>query len=537
MAGDNTELSADSLRARIRANWLGLALAALGFAPLLWVFFVMSWTRPAYQFFPMALFAAGALGWRVIKQQDLRVVAGDLWLARSLALVTGLTYLLANILWSPWLGYVAFLLGLVAALWSLGGLPLLKVFVPVGLMLAIILPPPLNGDVTLTVWLRTVAVHTSSSLLDWLQVTHAQDGNTLLLPGKTLLVEEACSGINSFILCNAFCLFWGLWQRRSPVWFLFALPVTSVFVVVGNVIRITVGAAANYFRHVDLLSGRPHEILGLVLLLGYCTLILSFDQLLVFLTKSDRQLAVSEDQKPAPTPPSTLNPPLSTLQSPPSTVPKFASLFLALVGMAFLAAHLVLGGRHGLAKMPSLSSIRQLNLTLPASVAGWERINADAGDLGWVQTLGVRSSDWHFQHNGIRAIVAMDYPLDGFHNVKGCYLGMGWQVLAEKELLLPPSGEDLHAIKLELQKSLQHALVLHSVVNGQGGWLSAPLNVSSRFANTVGSMQTGYRVQMISAGYQPLSPAAEADCQALFLQARQLLLRQLLDQSRNSAVQ
>ena len=369
---------AGGLLERIKASRVNLILMALGFAPLLGLFCVMSWGCPAYQFFPLAFAGAAALAWRALRapfpqttgpldyettrpqdhetaklpnsqtpklpnseisspspslvapkshgdgpvvlsrrsqtEADLsssfplsRFSAFRFWLrssifyprpspgpvVRSLLCSALLAFLLANYLWSPWLGYVAFLLGLVAILWSLGGKALVKSFVPAILILLTILPPPLNGDVTLTLWLRNVAVHTSSALLDWLQVTHAQDGNTLLLPNKTLLVEEACSGINSFILCNSLCLFWGLWQRRSPLWFVFALSATSLFVVLGNIIRITAGASAYYFRHWDLLSGRPHEIFGLILLIGYCVLILSFDQWLLFLTTSTRTPSAS----------------------------------------------------------------------------------------------------------------------------------------------------------------------------------------------------------------------------------------------------
>jgi len=580
---------ADSLLARIKALRVSLILVALGFAPLLGLFFVMSWDRPAYQFFPLALAGAALLAWRALTSVAAsRESAADSPLASPKPSVGGhpspaapqpsvggprssplpspavrsqssvvrgpvvlgaasvLLFLLANGLWSPWLGYVAFLFGLTSLFWRLGGKALVLACAPALLILLTILPPPLNGDVTLTVWLRTVAVHTSSVLLDWLQVTHAQDGNTLLLPGKTLLVEEACSGINSFILCNFLCLFWGLWRRRSPLWFLFALPATSLFVVQGNIFRITAGAAAFYFRHWDLLGGRPHEIFGLVLLIGYCVLILSFDQCLVFLTSGRRsQPAVAAPRESAAAsalaaPKPSAGGPTAAINSPPLSSPShssfvirhssLASPLLALLGLGVFAAHLFLGGHHGLAKLPSLSSVRELNLSLPASVAGWQRINSNSGDPSWAQTYGFRSANWQFQHNGVTATVAADYPLDGFHNVKGCYLGNGWQVLAEKELLLPPAGEDSHAIKLELQKSLQYAVVLHSVINGQGQWLSAPLNVTSRFADTVAAPQKGYRVQMITVGYGPLSPAVEADCQSLFLQARQLLVRQLVEQ-------
>jgi len=523
------DFSADTLVTRIRANRVALILAALGFTPLLWVFFVLSWGRPEYQFFPLALFAAGLLAWRSVKTT---VAAGNLGITRLLTLATGVVCLLANILWSPWLGYIAFFLGMAAALWGLGGKPLLKAFGPAGLMLLVILPPPLGWDQTLILWLRSVAVNTSSALLDWLRVTHVLEGNTLLLPGKTLLVEEACSGINSFILCNAFCLFWILWQRRTLGWLWLAMPATSLFVVLGNVIRITAGTAAYYYWQVNLLSGWPHEIFGLLLLLGYCGLVLSVDQLLIFLTQPSRSPSAVRDEK---TSPPVAAPFPDGFRSGPVFGFKFAGAFLAAVGLGVFAIHLFGGGSHAIAALPNLSSTRELKLSLPASLAGWQRINSSSGNLALVQTLGVHSIIWHFQREGIEAAVAVDYPLDGFHNVKFCYTLNGWRVLAEAKLALPQSREDLHAIKLTLGQSIRHAVVFHSVVDGHGAWLSAPQALADRFTDTIAAPKTGYRIQLMTGGYAPLSEAAEAATQELFLQARQTLVPQLVAQLRKTA--
>lgn len=529
MVGGIKDFPADTLVTRIKANRANLFLAALGFVPLLWVFFVLRWDRPEYQFFPLALFAVGLLAWRAA---NTTIAPGNLGIVRMLALAAGGLCLLANALWSPWLGYVAFLLALAAAGWGLGGKPLLKALVPAGLMLLVLLPPPLGWDQTLILRLRSVAVDTSSALLDWLRVTHVQDGNTLQLPGKTLLVEEACSGINSFILCNAFCLFWILWQRRSLWWLLPALPATSLFVVLGNVIRITAGTTAYYYWQMNLLSGWPHEIFGLVLLLGYCVLVLSLDQLLVFLTKPSRspkpdlgQNAASAAPKPSP----------ARRRSGPVFGFKFAGAFFAVMGLGFFAAHLFGGGRHGLAALPSLRFTRELNLSLPASLAGWQRVNSTSGDLALAQTLGVHSIIWHFQRAGTEAEVAVDYPLDGFHNVKVCYVNNGWHVRAEDELTLPQSHEDLHAIKLTMDQSIRHAVVLHSVVNERGDWLSAPQALASRLANTTAGLPNGYRVQLITGGYAPVSAADEANAEELFFQARQTLVQQLVAQLQKTA--
>src|SRR6266446_6359210 len=47
--------------------WNGLLLA-LGYAPLLWVFFLNLWARPHYQFFPLALAGAAFLAWTRLKE-------------------------------------------------------------------------------------------------------------------------------------------------------------------------------------------------------------------------------------------------------------------------------------------------------------------------------------------------------------------------------------------------------------------------------------------------------------------------------------
>ena len=527
----------DGVRARIRASQTNLILAGLGFIPLLWLFFRLSWNRPAYQFFPLALVGAGMLAQRAFNQSGDKLDGSKRWLTRLLALFAGLVFFLANYYWSPWLGFIAFLLGIIAALWGLGGKPVLKAFLPVVLMLLIILPPPLGWDQALVLWLRSVAVNVSSALLDCLSVTHVRDGNILLLPGKKLLVEEACSGINSFILCNACCLFWVLWRRRSLLWLLPAMLATSLFVVLGNVIRITLGTAANYYWHINLLSGWRHETFGLALLIIYWGLILSVDQLLVFLRHPVRSQRASLEalRKLAAQPP-----PLPPLPAEPWTRLvfgfRFAGVVFAGLGLGVFAAHLLVGGRHGLAPLPSfIAPTRELKLSIPIQLAGWQRISSDLGDQTLIETLGVHSTLWHFQHLGSEAVVAVDYPLEGFHNVQACYAGSGWRTVSEEGLFLPQNQEDLHAVRLTLEKSLRHAVVYHSVVDAQGNWLSPPKSLSGRLANSSGPMQASYRVQLITGGYTPLSGAARKSAEELFFEARQTLVPQLVEQLRKGA--
>jgi len=510
---------ASILGARLRENWVALALAMAGILPLLFSFFMLSWERPAYQFFPFALLGAAMLFWRGIIETELILVPGSPLISKSLALAAFLLFVAANLLWSPWLGFMSLLLGLSAVFWSMGGKTLLKALTPGGLILLAILPPPLGLDEKLTLSLRVFATDYSCKLLDWLRVTLVQDGNTIQLPGKELFMEEACSGINSFVLCNAFCLFWLLWRRRPMAWLLISLPATSMFVILGNIFRITTCASAYYFWDLDLLSGLPHEIFGLVLLLGYFGLVLSLDQLMAFFFLS-RSHVVRKVKQPVP--------PTTSLPGRPVFGFKYASVLLAVVGLACFGWHLNRTGRSGVA----FNVDQELDLVMPENLAGWHRINSMTGNLSMLQTIGLHSHSWHYLRDGIEAVVAVDYPLDGFHDVRVCYIDNGWQVDSIGQLLLDLGDQDSRAIELRLNKNHQHSVVLHSVIDARGNWLSAPKAMGSRFIPA--ARPAGYRVQLISAGdadgYAPISAITRSQLEALYFTARQALVPQILKQ-------
>ena len=519
---------AAALKSRLKAERLNLALMLMGFAPLLFLFFSSLWNRPAYQFFPLAFVGFGLLAHRALTEFPIPFTYET---PRVLFIIVGLLCSAACFLWSPWLAYFSFVLALAAVLWRVGGKKFLLALVPGLLLLLTVLPPPFSGDQKLTLWLRSLAMDVCAALLDCFQIVFARDGNTLLLPKKTLLVEEACSGINSFILCNVLCLFWFLWQRRPWLWLLLAMPVTSLFVVLGNIVRITAGALAFSWFQIDLLSGWKHETFGLILLLGYCGLILSLEQLLLFLNRSHAF-------KAAPARPASLSS-LSPLDlaspggQPISWLFRFAGVYLLVISLSCLAVQLHRMGKQQLVHHLSEFKVsREFHLSLPKNMDGWERINQDNGDLGLVETLGVHSTRWRFQNGGLTAGVAVDYPLDGFHNVAVCYSGNGWKTISEVKVLQSETREDLHAIRLKLQQDLRHGLVFHCVVNERGAWLERYGEFDSRFAV---SQPTGFRIQLVINTYAELSPQDEHAALAFFLQARKLLVPQIVAEVQKNA--
>ncbi len=276
-----------------------LLLFSFGYLPLLAVFFLNLWARPHYQFFPLALAGAGFLAWVRLKELPRplvpsRPLIGGLWLLASFAIV-----LVATILWSPWLGSLAVLAGLIGVIWLLGGRRLLRAMCPALILALVIVPPPLSLDSRFAEHLRLLAVNWSSQLLDLLEVTHARSGNIIELPGQKLLVEEACSGINSILITLAACLFYMLWRRASVIRILLSLSAAVSFVLLGNLLRIILGAWLRFRHGVDILSGWPHQIIGLVLFITYVGLIFSMERLLFFLTSPSRRQKTSAVAKPA----------------------------------------------------------------------------------------------------------------------------------------------------------------------------------------------------------------------------------------------
>jgi exosortase len=288
-AGDNAAPAADAGPFELKGLTLPTGvLLALGFVPLLVAFFVNLWAKEHYQFFPLALAGAGFLAWTRLEEVPRPLQAGARFVTAPIIGFSFLFLAAATVLWSPWLGAVSAMIGLAGAVWWVGGWRLLKAMIPAGLLLVLIIPPPFNLDTNLTLELRRLAVRWSSSVLDAIELPHSVTGNVIEIPGQRLLVEEACSGINSVLSTSAVCWFYCLWRRRHPLHLLVCAVMTIGFVLLGNVSRITLGAWLKFHYHLDILSGWRHETVGLILFASYLGLILSLDQLLVFLTEPSR---------------------------------------------------------------------------------------------------------------------------------------------------------------------------------------------------------------------------------------------------------
>ena len=515
---------------------LNLFLIAFGFAPLLAAFFVNLWDRPHYQFFPLAIAGALFLAWSRLKEVSRPLEPGSRSLTVLMLSISFLLLVVGAVFWSPWLGGIAAMITLAGVVWWTGGYRLFKSMLPAMLLLLLIIPPPLNADARLVQDLRLIAVAWSSRLLDVLGVTHSLSGNVIELPRQSLLVDEACSGINSVLIMLACALFYGLWRRRPAIHILVCMVSSTAFVLLGNMARITVGAWVKFRFGMDILSGRPHELTGLVLLVTYLVLILSMDQLLVFLTSPVRSRSA----------PSSAPAEQKQAAAAPRRAPlHFSPFWGQAVGCAFAVLGLLELGRGwshyhelpaGLA-IPKTSLREGATFALPDQIGAWKRLNMEVPPLQRIETRGVYSQIWHYRRGDILASLAIDYPFEGYHDVSVCYTLRGWDL--HQQAVHPGTTSNGNSPFAEAQM-LNH-LGLHgelwfSVVDEHGRWLPGEdrslslRNALARFKVAGAREPVTYQVQALVTGFNPLRPQEREQVQQFFQESRVLLWRQLFAQ-------
>jgi exosortase len=527
-----------------------LALIALvGFGPLMAQFFYNLWQFDTYQFFPLALAGGAFLIARGVREARRPLKPGSLWLRIPLLLAVLSALASAAVMWSPWLGAAALLLAVLAAFWWFGGWRLLREILPGWLVLLTVLPPPLKLDARFAMLLQEWATAGSSRLLGLLGIPHLLTGLIIEIPGQRLLVEEACSGINSVLFMTSACVFYAMWQRRPLIFLCLLYALTIGCVLVGNLVRITSGVWLLFHFQIDLFAGWKHEALGLVLTAFYLGFIVVADALLgrVFTSKTHYR-TTEADANPEP---------LLAGWSLSGGI-HFVTVLLAILG----AVQLVRGWDFHFRK----ENARRINpawmdgsakFTLPQEIDGW-RLVSDMKPVPKRAAFedGVYSHIWQYQKGSTLATISFDYPFFGYHDVTVCYRNAGWKIGATK--LQRASADNAMVpcmeIVLEREDGLE-ADLLYSTVDETGVWLEEPGkrspydaegkalqegNIASRlthrmrqmpYANEAYDDAINYRIQILAAAHRGLGSEQRQQVERLFRQARVLIAGQFISPS------
>ena len=389
---------------------------------MLWIQCLSLWSRPHFQFFPMAwlsfgYFAYQRLGGLASCRSSLRLASGV-----AVALLCFLAAAESILISSPWLAYAAGV-GLVVAWLLLRGNNLhWQAAVGLSSVLWMTLPFPAGYDNKLIQFLQRQSSTFTSVILDCIGILHLPEGNVLELPQKRLFVDEACSGVDSLYALMAICLCLVLWFRQRLFVAVISLSLVPVWASCGNIVRLVSIVLGLQWFGIDLSHGTQHTILGLLVFVGAFSCDFAFIQFAgaVFRRRARKDMpATSESSRPV----------FATNQR---IVPIIANV-------AFIAMFLLIGSfslqiltRNTLHSYPTfddaaLTRVRE-SQNLPKRLEDWQVESFQHLERSRESSQGQFSNVWTYRSTVGPVMVSTDFPFRGFHLLAICYQGAGWRL-------------------------------------------------------------------------------------------------------------
>lgn len=257
---------------------LGFAVLAL---PTVMTLADQSWSKESGAHGPIILAAGGWLLWRLMPEFQREAKPGKLWITITLLLLGLMIYALGRA--------YDFITLEAAGVYSVGlamvhdklGLDLMRKHWFPFLYLAFAVPPPTYLMDQLTAPLKHFVSFVATSGLQAAGLPVAREGVTIMIAQYQLLVEDACSGMNSLIGLSAISLMYiylmhGSSWRYSALLICFVIPIA----IIANVIRIIILVLITYFLGDQAAQGFLHMAAGIVLFATALLLVFAVDKLL-----------------------------------------------------------------------------------------------------------------------------------------------------------------------------------------------------------------------------------------------------------------
>ncbi|MCD6388402.1 MAG: exosortase/archaeosortase family protein [Desulfobulbaceae bacterium] len=134
-------------------------------------------------------------------------------------------------------------------------------------LLLFMIPVPSQIYASITVPLQLIVSKISVYFASAIGIPIMAEGNVIQLPGKTLEIVEACSGLRSLVSLLTLSLVFGYFTLQANVsrtiLFLSAVPIA----IIVNIFRVLAILSAFYFYDFDLAGGSIHTWLGLAVFL------------------------------------------------------------------------------------------------------------------------------------------------------------------------------------------------------------------------------------------------------------------------------
>ena len=276
-----------SARYSLRETSFSTIVLVVGFlvlvAPLIATLANQTWSREFGAYGPIVLVTGLWLLWR--QSSELRASArpGSLWLTAPI-LVLGLVSYVFGYAYDFVTLEAAGVYGVgVAILQARFGMkPLIKHWFPL-LYLAFAIPPPNSILADITAPLKTLVSEASTNWLASFGLPVAREGVTIFVGQYQLLVEDACSGMNSLVGLIAVSLLY-IYLMRGSSWVYSVILVFFIvpIAIIANIIRIMTLILLTYYFGNEVAQGFLHFTAGMLLFTTALLCVFGLDRLLAF---------------------------------------------------------------------------------------------------------------------------------------------------------------------------------------------------------------------------------------------------------------
>ena len=478
---------------------------------------------------------------------------------------------------------------------------------------------PFGMDRNLVTSLQTYSAGYTSRLLDLFGVGHYMSGTVLEVPNlQDFRIEQACSGVQSFFTLVLVAIVYSVFNRQvkapekgvavlsflaglifllirtlpkatagvdmPPFWsgilFLLAislmlypfigfrttlLVMSAVFwAIFMNTIRIMAIPISLQFFDVDLSTGNNHMLLGYAALIIGIILILSTDQLIMFLfgpvldaNESGKFGRVIGKMWNGLIPTASDNESSRGRRGARSRKPVSPQIQKALW---IFAGIMVLAGIWQIVDVLACQSqaAKKLNVRsfdtdvtvpfsegdIPKEVDNWTRVSFETDTRNRGSDFGERSDVWQFESPNCSAVASLDQTFPGWHELTTCYTLQGWKVISRKALSTSqamglekaPEGkpDDWDMIEVKLQKPTgEQGYLLFSHFDSFGEGLTAPKHwgsitgfinqVTNRLSHRIrATLVNGeaYQIQVFMTSYNDFEPEVLAEARKRYVRIR-----------------
>lgn len=258
--------------------WVGLGLMA---GPTIVTLGEQVWTKESGAHGPIVLAVGGWLLARELKAARALITPGAWWLVAVGLVCALLVYAFGRAFDFISLETAGLYLAGVSTLYSrIGFRALAKVWFPVA-YLAFLLPPPGWLMDQLTGPLKQFVSASAMNILSAVGIPVAREGVTIYVAEYRLLVEDACSGMNSIVGLVAVSLLYIYLLRASSLRYAALLTAATIpIAIAGNIVRVMTLILLTYFFGDEVAQGFLHVTAGLFLFVIDLLLVFALDRLL-----------------------------------------------------------------------------------------------------------------------------------------------------------------------------------------------------------------------------------------------------------------